>query len=181
MSNVLALILREATDDILHALLACLPASELCLLSRVCKRWAVVAEQRLRDSCGHRGWQLPRRPRLQNRSQASMLLPWRTLYVSRSCRSCLTDAGDFAVRNYAGGAPAFYLCASCAKAPRVVARLQAMRATIDVTGLSGKPLYTKRQSKFCAEVSRESKLSIDGASGQRAELLRLGQQHASRH
>ena len=171
--NVLALILRES-DDMLHALLSCLPTSNMCILSRVCKRWAVVAEQRLRERCASRGWALPRRPRLQARNQALMLLPWRALYVSRSCRSCLEDIGDFAVRSYSGGAPAFYLCACCAKAPPVVARLQDMRATIDVTGLSGKPLYTKRQSKFCAEVSAESKLSIDGASGQRAELLRRG-------
>ena len=55
---------------------------------------------------------------------------------------------------------------------RDVEGLQRLRATLDVTGLSGKPLYTRRESKFCSEISKLSKESMDNASGARAEVAR---------
>ena len=41
---------------------------------------------------------------------------------------------------------------SVQKMPRQ--RLQRGRFTIDVTGLSGRPLYSRSKSKFCADVSK---------------------------
>ena len=54
----------------------------------------------------------------------------------------------------------------------VVQRLQRHSLTLDVTGLSGKPLYNGKESKFAAEVSMLSKDALDNASGARAEVLR---------
>ena len=70
-------------------------------------------------------------------------------------RACFAAPGDFAIR--AGGAhaaPSFFLCGACCKAERTVQRLQRGRFTIDVTGLSGRPLYSRSKSKFCADVSK---------------------------
>ena len=54
----------------------------------------------------------------------------------------------------AHAAPSFFLCGACCKAERTVQRLQRGRFTIDVTGLSGRPLYSRSKSKFCADVSK---------------------------
>ena len=70
------------------------------------------------------------------------------------------------------GAPRCFLCSRCAKRPQVVQRLQQHNLTLDVTGLSGKPLYTGKESKFAAEVSKLSKEAQDNASGARADVLR---------
>ena len=69
------------------------------------------------------------------------------------------------------GAPRCFLCGPCAKQPRIVQRLQASNYTLDVTGLSGRPLYSKSQSKFCSEVSQLSKAALDQASGAKAAVL----------
>ena len=50
--------------------------------------------------------------------------------------------------------------------------MQQLSLTLDVTRLSGKPLYTGKQSKFAAEVSKLSKQAQDNASGARADVLR---------
>ena len=67
----------------------------------------------------------------------------------------LAAPGDFAIR--AGGAhaaPSFFLCGACCTAERTVQRLQRGRFTIAVTGLSGRPLYSRSKRKFCADVSK---------------------------
>ena len=84
----------------------------------------------------------------------------------------MTRPGDFAVRTEPKAAPRCFLCAPCAKDARTVQLMQRSALTLDVSGLSGKPLYTKRESAFASEVSRLSKDAIDNASGARAELLR---------
>ena len=84
----------------------------------------------------------------------------------------MSAPGDFAVRSQDAGAPKCFLCAKCAKKNVVVERMQKHHLTLDVTGLSGKPLFTKRESKFCSEVSKLSKEALDRASGERADLLR---------
>ena len=142
-------------------------------MSRVSHSWAAAAEIRLRAFCAAHGFRLPRRPRLQRASGSlGAELPWRACFVAHACKGCRGEPGDFAVRGTDGGAPKCYLCRSCAKHPQIVERLQRANASLDVTGLSGKPLYTKAQSKFCSEVSKLSKDSIDNASGSRAEVLR---------
>ena len=50
--------------------------------------------------------------------------------------------------------------------------MQRLSLTLDVTGLSGKPLYSGKESKFASEVSKLSKQAQDNASGERADLLR---------
>ena len=179
-SGALDRLLRDSSDDLLGTVIGCLSAKDACHASGVCRRWARVAEPHLRSVCTAQGWQLARRPRLLARSTSlATELPWRAVFVARSCRHCMAAPGDYAVRGYAGGAPKLFLCGHCARESVVVAHLQRLRATIDVTGLSGKPLYTKKQNKFCAEVSKESKLSLDNAPGQRADLLRRGRSHAA--
>ena len=85
----------------------------------------------------------------------------------------MAAAGDFAVRSpHAGSQKHCFLCGRCAKQPAVVQLLQSQRYTLDVTGLSGKPLFSKRESKFCSEVSKLSKESLDNASGERADIVR---------
>ena len=94
------------------------------------------------------------------------------LYAAKACRECANLPGDFAIRRSKHSHPEFYLCSRCCKAPAVVCKLQAQRLTLDVTGLSGKPLYTRRESKFCSEISKLSKESMDNASGARADVAR---------
>lgn len=43
------------------------------------------------------------------------------------------------------GAPRCFLCAGCAKRRAVVERLQRYNFTLDVTGLSGKPLFRRSE------------------------------------
>jgi len=164
-------LLHIGIPELLEALLACCPPSLACRLALISNQWAAAAEMGLRKVCERHRWQLPRRPRLQ-RGAGSLgaRLPWRACFVQRICRSCMECAGDFAVRGIDGGAPRFFLCRSCAKSGTVVERLQQTRATLDVTGLSGRPLYSKFQSRFCSEVSKLSRESIDNASGSRAQL-----------
>ena len=169
-TNVLPLLLRHGGADVLTAFFAALCPKTTACLSRVCKNWAEAGELCMKIACAKNRWALPRRARLQRATLASC--PWRNLFVQRACRACLSENGDFAVRADSGGAPSFFLCGSCAKLDRVVTKLQSTNATLDVTGLSGKPLYTRRQSSFCSDVSRLSKVSIDNANGSRAELLR---------
>ena len=169
-SNVLALLLAHGSTDLLQAFLGSLPPSTVSRLSAVCKQWATAAEPMLEACCRRHNWKQPRRARLQKAS--SLGLAWRPLFLSKSCRACFQAVGDFAVRKDSAGAATFFLCGKCAKEDRVVSMLQRHRATLDVTGLSGKPLYTKRQSKFCADVSKLSADSIAAASGARAETVR---------
>ena len=119
-----------------------------------------------------KNWAIPRRARLKQRAGQLADVPWRSLFVQRVCRACMTSAGDFAARLDSKGAPALFLCGVCAKESAVVEKLQLLGATLDVTGLSGKPLYTRRQSAFCSDVSRLSKAAIDAAHGDRGRLAR---------
>lgn len=167
----MALLLGHADPDLLAAFFAALPPRAAACLSRVCRAWAAAAELCLRDACASHGWAQPRRARLQQRGVLAQL-PWRSLFVARACRSCMTRAGDFAVRADRSSAPLCFLCAVCAKQPTAVQRMQRLGVTLDVSGLSGKPLYTKSQSKFSAEVAKLSKEAIDNASGARADILR---------
>lgn len=174
--SALQRLLQTEDHDLLVLLLSALPPHIVCVLSQTSHAWARAAEVGLKVACDRFHWQQPRRPRLQ-RSSGSLgaALPWRACFIARACRACLASPGDFAVRGIDGGAPRFFLCSRCAKNSSTVARLQRERATLDVTGLSGKPLYTRAQSKFCSEVSKLSKESIDNASGRRADVVRHGQ------
>ena len=165
----------EGDVDILRAFLAALPPRAVAGFSAVCKEWAFAAEYCLQAACLSFRWSLPRRARLQQRGVLAEL-PWRSVFIAKACRACLTAPGDFAVRTPDAGAPRFFLCVTCAKEQRVVQRLQKHNYTLDVTGLSGKPLFRPRESKFCSEVSRLSKEAMDNANGRRAEVRR----HAAR-
>ena len=173
MSTALALLVGhgEADVDVLCAFLAALPPRAAACLSRVCRAWATASELCLQLACKRFGWSLPRRPRLQQRGVLAAL-PWRSLFVARACRACMATPGDFAVRTQDAGAPRCFLCARCAKEPQTVQRLQSRNLLLDVSGLSGKPLYRPSESKFCSEVSKLSKESLDHASGARADRLR---------
>ena len=174
MAGVTERLLASGLPELLEALLAACDNAVACRLSRVSRAWALAAEVGLRAACDRHSWRLPRRPRLQRAAGTlGAALPWRTCFVARSCRACMLAAGDFAVRGTDGGAPRFYLCRACAKSPRVVTRLQRGGTTLDVAGLSGKLLYTRSESKFCADVARLSKESIDNASGSRADAVRM--------
>ena len=164
-------LVNAGDPDLFSAFMASISPLDACRISRVSRVWAAAAELNLQAACSHNGWRQPRRARLQA-LQAG--LPWRALFVSKACRACMASAGDFAVRSIDAGAPRLFLCGKCAKSARVVELLQRERATLDVTGLSGKPLYSKRESKFCADVSKLAKETNDAASGVRAEVLRHG-------
>ena len=69
---------------------------------------------------------------------------------------CIDAPGDFAVRRSRNDAPLCFLCSVCCKRDHVVGKLQRERATLDVTGLSGKALYTEKGSKFVSEVNAAS-------------------------
>ena len=146
----------EGDDDLLSMALSQLPPQLLITASAVCWRWARLAEPQMRELCQGMAYALPRRPRLQRGAAAASPLAelqWRSLFVTRACRACFTAKGDFAVRRESIGAPVLFLCGGCCKREPVVARLQRGRLTLDVTGLSGKPLFTKKASRFCADVS----------------------------
>lgn len=163
-------LIAYGSNDLLIALFSSMAVEEAFRLSSVCRAWALAAEGRLERFCKEHRWQLPRRARLQ---KASVLgLAWRPVFVSKACRACVRAAGDYAVRISSSSAPCLFLCGKCAKEQRVVALLQVKHLTLDVTGLSGRPLYTKKQSKFCADVSKASAKSLANASGARAEIVR---------
>ena len=142
--SALALLLAQENGDIICAFLAALNPSAAAMLSRVCRHWARSAEFCLQAACQARRWSLPRRARLQQRGVLAEL-PWRSLFIAKACRACLAAPGDFAVRTPDAGAPRCFLCAACAKQPRVVERLQRSNFTLDVTGLSGKPLFSANE------------------------------------
>ena len=171
MPSALALLLTHGDADTLRCFLAALPPHVAARLSLVCREWATAAEYCLQAACKRYSWALPRRPRLQQRGVLAEL-QWRRVFIARACRACMTVPGDFAVRTPDAGAPRCFLCSRCAKRPQIVQRLQQHNLTLDVTGLSGKPLYTGKESKFAAEVSKLSKEAQDNASGARADVLR---------
>ena len=76
------------------------------------------------------------------------------------------------MRAQSNDAPACFMCASCCKREAIVARMQRVGMTLDVTGISGKPLYTRRGDRFCSDVSHLSRIAIVNASGDKALLLR---------
>ena len=137
---------------LLEALLVAIDACQLMCVSRVCWRWMHAAEISLRASCEGFAWQPPRRARLQ--ALASSALKWRGLFLARSCRACFQRPGDFAVRLSGNASPCLLLCGACCKAPAVVHMLQARHLTLDVTGLSGRALYSQKADRFCSDVSR---------------------------
>jgi hypothetical protein len=170
--SALSLLIAHGDADVLRCFFLAQPAQWVVrILSRVCREWANAAELCVQATCKRFSWTLPRRARLQGRG-ALADCPWRNVFVARACRACMAAAGDFAVRTPDAGAPRFFLCSRCAKSPRTVERMQQLSLTLDVTGLSGKPLYTGKQSKFAAEVSKLSKQAQDNASGARADVLR---------
>ena len=172
----LSLLLAHDDADLLRCFFLAQPTKWVVgVLSCVCREWASAAELCVQVACQRFAWALPRRARLQGRG-ALANYPWRNVFIARSCRSCLDTPGDFAVRTPDAGAPRFFLCARCAKTPRIVQRMQQRSLTLDVTGLSGKPLYSGKESKFAAEVSKLSKQAQDNASGQRADVLRHARQ-----
>ena len=167
MPTVLEMLLASGkAPDLLPLLLSMLREDHLCIVSRVCWGWAKCAEVALKERCHEHGWQLPRSRRLQQGGgRLASELPWRKLFLDRSCHGCMRAVGDFAVRSGRHGAAMFHLCGPCAKQQRVHERLVASDACLDVTGRSGKPLYTKKGSSFCAEVSAASKASLDAMHG----------------
>ena len=161
-------------DDLLVCTLSHCPASFLlCVAARVCWRWARLVEELLRQRCDLHGWRPARSGRLRSSCSPLVLsLVWRSVFRARACRACYDAVGDFAVRDNGGrGHAECLLCALCAKA-KAVPLLQRRGLSLDVTGLSGKPLYSAKGDRFCAEVSRLSKASLEHASGERAERLR---------
>ena len=171
--SALELLLDDGNFDLLRALLAALAPREAARLSQISREWATAAEDCLQAACHSYRWQLPRRQRLQHRYSLPDV-PWRGVFIARVCRGCHAAAGDFAVKDTGAGAPKCFLCGKCAKEPSVVERLQRSNLTLDVTGLSGKPLFTRRESKFCSDVSRLSKEAIDNANGAKADRIARG-------
>ena len=156
--------------------ITCPPRGDTTLaarLSQISLKGATAAEDCLQAACHSYRWQLPRRQRLQHRYSLPDV-PWRGVFIARVCRGCHAAAGDFAVKDTGAGAPKCFLCGKCAKEPSVVERLQRSNLTLDVTGLSGKPLFTRRESKFCSDVSRLSKEAIDNANGAKADRIARG-------
>ena len=170
--HVLALVL-EGPPDMLGLVLAQLPCRSL--LSSACPvshRFASAADEVCRVLCEVHGWKLPRSSRLAK--QMGSGYRWRALYAAKACRECAAAPGDFPIRRWKQ-APEFYLCGRCCKVPAVVSRLKERELTLDVTGLSGKPLYTKKGNSFAASVSAESEASLATASGARADRQRRAQ------
>ena len=170
MPTPFELLVADDNHDLLTAFFCALSSREVCKFSAVCKTWARAAEANLESTCRRHRWQQPRRARLVKAS--SLGLAWRPVFLNKVCRACFNAPGDFAVRTVDAGAPRCFLCARCAKKPQIVQRLQRHSLTLDVTGLSGRPLYNGKESKFAAEVSMLSKDALDNASGARAEVLR---------
>ena len=163
------LVVDHGSTDTLGLVLASL--NSRCLLSSACpvsRNFASCVEHILRTRCEAHGWRLPKSSRLASTSE----FRWRALFAAKTCRECAGAPGDFAIRRGKHEHPLFYLCGRCCKAPAVVAKLQARKLTLDVTGLSGKPLYTRRGDSFAASVSASSEDALATASGARAERQR---------
>lgn len=74
--------------------------------------------------------------------------------MDHACAVCFGE-GDFCARESSNGHARFLLCAPCAKSGRGRERLVRENLKLDVTGLSGRALYTARGDKFCAAMHKE--------------------------
>ena len=167
-------LLALGSPELLELFLGTLDAPTLiCRASLVCKAWAAAAEPALRDRCARQGWAPPRSSRLAIKTP----FKWRAVYISRACRACLRNPGEFAARRQPHAAPSLLLCRRCAKAAPVVDQLRARGMGLDVTSLQGKPLFTAKQSRFCSDVSRLSESSLHHANCERAERQRRKRKH----
>ena len=118
----------------------------------VCRAFQQLVEGECKAICAQRGWQLARRPR--GTGAVPTATPWRRLYLGHSCACCL-DVGDFCARATSNSHARFLLCGQCARCEAGRALLVPDNLKLDVTGLSGKALYTARADRFCASMHAE--------------------------
>jgi hypothetical protein len=136
-SSLLGRVLETGNPDLFAAVLAqCAPADLMARVAPVCKDWAGAVEVALRGRCVQRQWKLARRPR----GALSQLWPYRTLWVQRVCRGCLSASGDYAVRDTPRGGTLFLLCRHCCLSERVRLLLVERQLCLDTLGLSGAPM-----------------------------------------
>ena len=148
--------LQDLPDALFEHILSFLPRGVTAYAAcAVDCRWARTCDDALRLLCEKRAWKQPRSRRLAAASATGGgdALRWRALYVSRACPACLDAPGDFAARRSKHEAPLYLLCGACCRRESVIDKMRAAGATLDVTGVSGKPLYTQRGDRFVSEVA----------------------------
>lgn len=145
--------------SVLQLIMAQLPQRLRLLTLAVCCRTCLqLAEEECQSLCAKHGWQLARRPR--GRYAADSAAPWRRLYFRHSCVECCA-IGDFCARETSNSHARFLLCGPCARGEAGRARLTKHDLKLDITGLSGKALFTARGDRFCASLHVEAKKRND--------------------
>lgn len=104
-----------------------------------CKQFANACEIVFEGHCRAKRWMPPRRPR--GKAAEVKRFPWRSLFRQHACQAC-GNPGEFPVRFEFSGALAFLVCRRCALSRRE--RLAAEDLYVDLIGLTGKRLLTKR-------------------------------------
>ncbi|KAJ1634443.1 hypothetical protein T492DRAFT_865120 [Pavlovales sp. CCMP2436] len=138
---------------LLRKVAARLPTRErLLALPLVCRELRDLAEEDCELLCAAHGWQLARRPRGRNAGPTPT--PWRRQYLTHACICCCV-IGDFCARETSNSHARFILCGPCARSEGGQARLVPGNLKLDITGLSGRPLYTARGDRFCAAMHAE--------------------------
>jgi hypothetical protein len=153
--------LLDLPTVVLQLIVAQLPRRErLLILAVLCRTSLQLVEDECRSLCATHGWQLARRPR--GRDAAESPAPWRRLYFHHSCVQCRA-IGDFCARDTSNSHARFLLCGPCARSEAGRARLTRHDLKLDITGLSGKALFTARADRFCASLHAEAKKRSDRA------------------
>jgi hypothetical protein len=168
---------------VLELILSWIPARQrILILPQVCSTLLALVEDECKSVCEQRGWQLARRPRGRNADASPT--PWRRLYLRHGCIACCA-VGDFCARETSNSHARFLLCGPCARSDVGRQRLVPGNLKLDLTGLSGKPLYTRRADPFCAAMHAEGVkrrgrglLTLDAAGAARAGVAGPSQRPA---
>lgn len=151
--------LVELPSCLLQLIAAQLPRRDRLLsLAVLCRTCLQLVEDECQSLCAAHGWQLARRPR--GREAAHTPSPWRRLYFRHGCIECCA-IGDFCARESSNSHARFMFCGPCARSEAGRARLTKHNLKLDITGLSGKALFTARADKFCASLHVEAKKRSD--------------------
>ncbi|KAG8467177.1 hypothetical protein KFE25_000493 [Diacronema lutheri] len=147
------------------------PAARYLTAPRVCRALFELVEEDARVLCAKHGWVLARRPRGVNADTTRS--PWRRLYMTRAC-ACCCALGDFCARACSNSHALFLLCGPCARSEAGRARLISRNLKLDLTGVSGKALFTASADRFCAAMHE------DGAKRSGRDIMTLDTRGAAR-
>eukprot|EP00039_Didymoeca_costata_P033655 m.43453 g.43453 ORF g.43453 m.43453 type:complete len:134 (-) comp9977_c0_seq2:2183-2584(-) len=113
-----------------------LTARDLVAFSQVCQEWAALADTVFASRCAALQLQQPRYPR---GNLSKTLRPWKTLYLTKSCKAC-HGRGVFPIL-MRGQIQYALLCGNCARNNHVAHRhMAAMHLTVATESENGRKL-----------------------------------------